>query len=179
VTAALAGCGAARTPVPSIAGPAAPQRFHTVTYAPRAGVSLSVPENWASTRSQAPLIGTISSGSAVISLWRYLRTEPLPSDATTLQSARTALIDTARSRDPALRVIRSAVTKADGQPAIALDVLERISGQLRRVRSLHVYASGAELVLEEYAPPAAFSTVDHAVFSPVRRSLKLAQPTAP
>lgn len=76
-------------------------------------------------------------------------------------------------------MIRSALTRADGRPAIALDVLERISGQLRRVRSLHVYAGGAELVLEEYAPPAVFSTVDHAVFSPVTRSLKLAQPTAP
>jgi len=38
---------------------------------------------------------------------------------------------------------------------------------------VHVYADGAELVLEEYAPEAMFSGVDHSVFSPVRRSLQL------
>jgi hypothetical protein len=54
-----------------------------------------------------------------------------------------------------------------------------VGGQLRRVRSLLVYLAGAEVVLEEYAPPAAFHSVDHLVFSPVRRSLRLlsAQPS--
>jgi hypothetical protein len=41
------------------------------------------------------------------------------------------------------------------------------------VRSTHVYVPGAEYVLDEYAPPAMFHAVDHAVFSPIKRSLRL------
>jgi hypothetical protein len=175
---ALSACGNSRTPVPSFTVPAAPQTFHTVSYQRRAGVTLRVPDNWASTRSQAPLIGTISSGSAVISLWRYPRSEPLPGDRPALAAALTALISAARARDPALRVVRSAVTRAAGAPAVELDVVERIAGQLRRVRSVHVYADGSELVLEEYAPDAIFHGVDHSVFSPVRRSLELVRAPA-
>jgi hypothetical protein len=176
--AALAGCGNARTPVPGISQPVAPQSFHTVRYARSAGVTVKVPDNWASTRSQAPLLGTVSSGSAVIALWRYPRTDPLPSDPATLAAARTALIGAARSHDPGLQLIRSAVTRAAGAPAIELDAVEQISGQIRRVRSLHVYEAGVELVLEEYAPPGIFHAVDHSVFSPVRRSLTLVRAPA-
>jgi hypothetical protein len=137
-----------------------------------------VPDNWANTRSRAPLLGTVSSGSAVIALWRYPRTEALPGDPTALATARTALIAAARSHDPGLRLIRSTVTRAAGAPAIELDAIEQISGQLRRVRSVHVYEGGVELVLEEYAPPSIFHDVDHSVFSPVRRSLTLVQAPA-
>jgi hypothetical protein len=43
---------------------------------------------------------------------------------------------------------------------------------------MHVYLPGAEVVLEEYAPPALFHRIDHAVFSPVKRSLRLTVPGA-
>jgi hypothetical protein len=41
------------------------------------------------------------------------------------------------------------------------------------VTSTHVYVDGAELVLDEYAPPDQFASVARSVFSPVRRPLTL------
>jgi hypothetical protein len=175
---ALAGCGNSRTPVPSVITPAAPKAFHTLSYQRRAGVKLTVPDNWDATSLGAPLIGTVSSGSAVIALWRYPLSEPAPAGRPALAAALGSLVSAARARDPALQVLRSAVTRAAGAPAVELDVIERIGGQLRRVRSVHVYAGDSELVLEEYAPAAIFSGVDHSVFSPVRRSLVLVRAPA-
>jgi hypothetical protein len=168
-----AGCGNERTPVPSVTAPAVARAFHTVSYAHAGGVTLSVPESWTSRRVKAPLIGTVSSGSAMIALWRYPRTAALPSDHAALESALKALVTAARTRDPHLQLIRSAITKADGKPAVEVDVVEHIGTEVRRVRSVHVYAAGAEVVLEEYSPPSMFHSVDHTVFSPVRRSLRL------
>jgi hypothetical protein len=174
-----AGCGNSRTPVPSATAPAAPRAFHTVSYAQADGVRITVPENWTSRSVKAPLIGTVSSGSAMIALWRYRRTATLPSDRASLEGALKALVAAARARDPHLQLIRSAITKADGRPAVEVDVIERVGEQVRRVRSVHVYSDGTEVVLEEYSPPAMFHTVDHTVFSPVRRSLRLpASPAA-
>jgi hypothetical protein len=68
-------------------------------------------------------------------------------------------------------VIRSSVIRAGGSGAIELDAVEQIAGQLRRVRSVHVFADRAEIVLEEYAPTGLFHSVDHEVFSPLRQSL--------
>jgi len=45
--------------------------------------------------------------------------------------------------------------------------------QARRVRSVHVFFGGAEYVIDEYAALRYFHTVDHSVFSPVKRSLRL------
>jgi hypothetical protein len=41
------------------------------------------------------------------------------------------------------------------------------------VRSVHVYGPTSEVVLDAYAPPASFHPLDHAVFSPVKRSLRV------
>jgi hypothetical protein len=68
-------------------------------------------------------------------------------------------------------VIRSRVTRAGRSGAVELDAIEQIAGQLRRVRSVHVFVNGAEIVLEEYAPTGLFHSVDHEVFSPLRQSL--------
>jgi hypothetical protein len=175
----VAGCGNARTPVPNAAVPAAPHAFHTVSYAHSGGMSLSVPEDWTSRPVKGPLLGTVSSGAAMITLWRYPRTATLPSDQASLESALKALIAAARTRDPHLQVIRSAITKASGKPAVEVDVIEHVGAQVRRVRSVHIYVDGAEVVLEEYSPPSMFHSVDHTVFSPVRRSLRLpASPAA-
>ena len=64
-------------------------------------------------------------------------------------------------------------TRAGAAPAVELDALERVGGQLRRVRSIHVFLAHAEIVLDEYAPPGQFHAVNRAVFTPVRRSLAL------
>jgi hypothetical protein len=70
-------------------------------------------------------------------------------------------------------LIRASVGLVDGYPAIELDAFERINGRPRRVRSTHVFTGSSEVVLDEYAPAALFHSVDHAVFSPLKRSLHL------
>jgi hypothetical protein len=169
---ALASCGNSRTPVPDVSRPAPPQGFRTMTLS-RAGVSLATPANWIVTGQSAPLVVTLNSGPAVVALWRFARSGPAPTTAEALGRARRSLIRTVRGRDRAVSVVGSAETRVAGAGAIALQVRERIGGQLRRVMSTHVYIPGAELVLDEYAPPTQYAGVAHSVFAPVLRSLAL------
>jgi hypothetical protein len=168
---ALAGCGNARTPVPSSAVPAMPTGFHRIPFI-KHGIALQVPRNWALAGGRAPLVATITSGNAEIALWRFNRTTPAGAGSGSGRATLVRkLVGESRTRDPSLRVIHTVRTVIQGTPAIELDALERIGGQLRRVRSIHMFVPHAELVLEEYAPPALFHDVNRAVFSPVRRSL--------
>jgi hypothetical protein len=169
---AIAGCGNARTPVPDYSRFQAPTG-HRLVPLPRAGLELQAPANWLTELGSAPLIAVISSGPATISVWRYQRRPPPPASATELSRTRAQLIGAAQARDPTLRVIRTKVAQIDRAQAIELDAVERIAGQQRRVRSIHMFLAGAELVLEEYAPVDQFHAVDHAVFSPLKRSLRL------
>jgi hypothetical protein len=166
----LAGCGNTRTPVPDVRAPAAAT---TVTGGgfPRVGISFFYPSNWQLTPTPLPLDVTISSGSAVIALWRFPRTGPAPRGRPALALARDRLVAAARTKDRALILIRSKVTRVDRTPAIVVDTIQRIDGAKRRVRSLHIFAPGREIVLEEYTPPADFHAVDHDVFSPLNRSI--------
>lgn len=165
----LAACGNSRTPVPSLTQPAAPNGFRALIF-PRAGIRLEVPRNWAAIGERAPLLAIVSSGAAIVAVWRYRRTGSPPPD---LGRVRRGLITAARARDNTLRVVSSTVTTVSGSPAIVLDAIESIAGQPRRVRSLHVFRRAAELVIDEYAPPAVFGAVDRQVFSPLARSLQL------
>src|SRR5437588_6990613 len=124
------------------------------------------------------MVTVVTSGAAVVAVWRFQRQEPLPSLPDALARARKQLIRAARARDASLQLIRSKLVTVARARAIEVDAIERIRGQVRRVRSTHVFAFGAELVLEEYAPVDLFHAVDHAVFSPLKRSLLLT-PTAP
>jgi hypothetical protein len=47
------------------------------------------------------------------------------------------------------------------------------------VRSTHLYAYGAELVVDAYAPPGEFARVDRRVFGPMLRSLRVQRPVPP
>lgn len=53
---------------------------------------------------------------------------------------------------------------------------ERIGLARRHVGSAHVYAQGAELVVDAFAPPGEFATVDRTMFQPLLRSLRLTRP---
>ena len=48
---------------------------------------------------------------------------------------------------------------------------EHIAGQPRTVRSTHIYAHGAEYVIDAYADADSFRAVDAKVFRPLLRSL--------
>jgi hypothetical protein len=167
----MAGCGNSRTPLPSVSQPLKPNGFHAIGNA-QAGIAISVPNNWLVQSQAAPLL-TVSSGTAVVALWRFRRHLAPPVGAAALDAAERQLIGAARARDPSLQLIRSRTETIDAAPAIELDAFERIGGQARRVRSTHVFTAGTELVLDEYAPPSIFHAVDHVVFSPLKRSLRL------
>jgi hypothetical protein len=168
----VAGCGNSRTPVTSATQPSAPDGFETLTR-PYAGVRFAVPRNWTVTGQRAPLVVTVASGTATVALWRFARAAPAPAGSRALAGARVRLIAAARARDRTLRLLGSRLARIDGAGAVELDALETIRGRPRRVSSTHLYVPGAELVLDEYAPPDRFAAVERSVFVPVRRSLAL------
>ena len=124
----------------------------------------------------APLVATVQSGSAMIAVWRYPRTEPLPASRDQLTQARDLLLQAAKARDATFRPLKSAITRLGSHPAIQVRGTETVSGQARSVRSTHVYAFGAEVVVDAYAPADVFGRIDRAAFVPLVRSLKLRAP---
>jgi len=178
LVALLSGCGYSRTPAPNVNSSVVPMQFTGEVFY-RVGVVILVPRGWTETVSPLPLAATISSGPAVIALWRYARTAPPPFDRLALAAARRALISAARARDPGLKVIRTKLTRIARAPAVVLDAFERINGRPRRVRSLHIYVHGAEIVIDEYAPPSQFHAVDHDVFSPLNHAIRLRRNVIP
>lgn len=169
---ALAGCGSTRPAVPSVTAIEPWLGVRTVSV-PAAGVHFIAPADWAYSPASAPLVASFSSGRATVAVWRYPRTEPLPGNAAAIQLARQNLISAIRSRDPHVHLIRARLLFFARLPAVELAAIEHVNGYLRRVRSIHVYAYGAETVIDEYAPPADFHTVDRLVFTPLGRSLRL------
>jgi nicotinamidase-related amidase len=65
-----------------------------------------------------------------------------------------------------------------GLRAVVLVGAATNQGQRRRMRSLHAYGRGAEVVVDAFAPPKVFKRVDKQTFGPVSRSLKLRTPRA-
>jgi hypothetical protein len=170
-----AGCGNDRTPTPAVPPSAAPVGKRTVDFA-FAGVSFRRPANWVFTTGTGPMLATVASGRAAVVLWRYPRAEPLPANPSALERSRRALIAAARARDRTLRIVSSRVLSVGGAMAVELVANERLGAGRRQVRSTHVYAHGAELVLDAYAPPGEFARVDRAVFRPLLRSLRVQPP---
>lgn len=165
----VVGCGNSRTPLQAL--PAAPGGFRPLLRVRPHGVQLQIPDTWPVLGAHAPLLAVIASGPAVIAVWRFPRAAPAPVGAAALGRALARLVSAARRRDSTLHMINSAIVTINGAQAIELDAIERIAGQIRRVRSTHVFARGREIVLDEYAPVDQFPELDHQVFSPVKRSL--------
>jgi hypothetical protein len=170
---AVLGCGSSGTPVQT----GVTSGFRTLHY-PGAGISLRAPVNWSTTTGQGPLVATFTSGTSVVALWRFPRDAGRPGSSGALKRTRQMLISKARTRDPGMSLIRVNTIQIDGQPGVELDAIEHINGRRRRVRSTHVFEPRAEVVLDEYAPPEMFHSVDHAVFSPLKHSLLLSGASA-
>jgi hypothetical protein len=147
---------------------------------PLARIAFLVPSNWTTVMSNAlPFGGSVSSGSAVVAVWRYPRSAPPPTDRLALKSARAALISAARARGRSLKLIRTSLTRIASAPTIVLDAFEPIAGRRRRVRSLHIFVPHAEIVVDEYAPVSEFHAVDHRTFSPLNHSINLRRSESP
>ncbi|WP_372789755.1 hypothetical protein [Paraconexibacter sp.] len=177
LAAAAPGCGNERAPVPETPLPGVRLGDNPLDD-PKAGYSLIAPAGWTVTSGQPPEVTTIASGAAIVSLLRYPRTETLPRTKAELDRAMADLIAAAKARDPSFTVIRSARTRVDGKPAVEIRATETIAGVPRTVRSAHVYAHGAEFVVDMYAPNDDFRRIDALYFRPLLRSLELRAPTA-
>ena len=174
--AALTGCGDARTPTPDVTTPAAPSGQTIARFASAGLLLRAVPANWRVQPGQSPLVATISSGAGTLAIWRYQRTQPLPRTHAALRQALAALLATVRARDATFQPLRSKVTRIDHQPAIVLLGLATIDGNRRETPSTHVFAYGADVVLDAYAPAPAFVSSDRLAFLPMIRSMRLRRP---
>ncbi|MTD43023.1 hypothetical protein GKE82_01550 [Conexibacter sp. W3-3-2] len=173
----VAGCGNERTPVPEVGAPTQRLGDNPISD-PRAGFSLVAPAGWTVAAGAAPVVSTISSGTAIVSILRYPRTEPLPKDREALDRALNDLLAAAKARDASFMPIKSARAKLDGHPALEIRATQTVAGVPRTVRSVHAYAFGAEVVVDMIAPNDSFRQVDATFFRPLLRSMKLRAPTA-
>ena len=171
LAAALGGCGNERTAVPDVGTPAEPAASREVVIAD-AGVSFEAPQNWPGLSEVGSRVGGVSSGRAIVAVWRYERSEPLP--ATHAQTRRVAelLVERVKERDRDARLDEPTVERR----RIELHGTQTINGVKVGVRSLHVFGHGAEVVVDAYAPVAQFGRVDEGVFRPLLESVELRSP---
>jgi hypothetical protein len=174
----FAGCGNSRVHAPDPETARDPGGWSEARFG-ASGVSLLAPRNWALRTGTAPLVATLFSGAGVIAVWRYPRSEPLPSSGAAMRAARRRLVRAAQERDSTLTLRQALITRVGGSRAIVLVAAERVNGHPRVVRSAHVFAHRSEVVVDAYAPSAQFARIDRAVFAPLVESLRLSAPPRP
>jgi hypothetical protein len=143
---------------------------------PAQGVKFTPPAAWSVNAGTGHLVATAQAGQATVAVWRYPRDEALPKSKLQLQAARDALVSASRRRDASFEQIKTAATTVAGAPAVQIRAREHIAGQPRTVRSTHIYAHGAEYVVDAYADADSFRGVDAQVFRPLLRSLQVSAP---
>lgn len=174
-TLAFTACGNDKTQPPDVTTPG--KSLGAVpTNVPAQGIAFDAPGGWNVDLGESPLVATVATGQATVAVWRYLRTEKLPKSKLELEAAKEALLKAAKQRDPTFEEIKSVATEIAGLPAVQIRARETISGQPRVVRSSHVYAFGAEIVIDAYASADAFRAVDADAFRSMLRSLKISPP---
>ena len=173
-----AGCGNEPTPVPDVGAIPAPDGFRPARYDAQ-GVRFRAPTNWRVTPGEGTQLATVAIGDAQVGIWRYPRTEPLPETEAQLDAAREALVAQIKSRDPTFKIKSMRLIMKPGIRAVQiLGVGTNLTNSKARrsMRSVHAYGRGAEVVMDAFAPPEAFSRVDRQTFGPMTRSLKLRKP---
>jgi len=168
-------CGNDRSPAPDVMTPGPPLGSNTQRF-DAAGIGFEAPAGWSLRPGAPPLVATLATGRASISIFRYPRDVPLPKTRASLDAAVEALVGAARTRDPTFAELKRDRLRVDGRPAVVVRGTETVDGQPRTVRSTHVYAFGGELVVDAIGPAADFKRVDAEVFRPLVRSLRLRKP---
>jgi hypothetical protein len=171
LAALVAGCG---SDSPSTKAPAG--GTPTAANYPAQGVSFKPPAGWSLGAGKGALVATVQAGEATVAVWRYPRSQALPESDAELRAARDALLDVAAKRDKTFTVIKTAPTTIAGEPAVQIRAKEMIAGQPRTVRSTHIYAHGAEYVIDAYADYDHFRRIDKQVFRPLLRTLQVSKP---
>ena len=175
MAALVSGCGNKRQPPPVITTTNQPFGFLPQAI-PTAGLTFQRPRQWRYVPGQAPLLATMTSGLTTIAVWRYPRTEPLPTTDAELATARDALVAAAKARDPSFQVIKAKGTRAAHHPAVVIIADETVAGQPRRVRSTHIYANGSEVVVDAFAPKDQYEQVESPIIIPLVRTFKITRP---
>lgn len=174
----LAGCGNPRQSPPDVFTPGPPIGAVRANY-PAAGLAFRSPGGWSKVDGTTAFsVATISTGQAIIGIWRYPRTEPLPTTPQQLDVATAALVQAAKARDPTFTPIRVSKVKVGGKPAIQIRATETVDGQPRMVRSTHIYAEAAEFVIDSFCPLEDFKRVDAQVFRPLLQTVQITAPKA-
>jgi hypothetical protein len=172
MAAPVAGCGgAAELDAPAAAAGATIE----ARYPPR-GIAFRAPAGWSLEAGTAPLVATVRTGQATVAIWRFPRSEPLPRTPAELEAARQAILAEAMRRDSSFDVVKSAATRVAGRPAVQIRARETVAGRRQVVRSTHIYHAGGEVVVDAYAEPDSFRSIDAEVFRPLLRSLSVTRP---
>jgi hypothetical protein len=174
---AVAGCGSDKKKPPNTTEVKSGDSTVVVTV-PEAGVSFRAPGGWRRQKGKPPLVYAVQTGQATLALWRYPRTEQLPTTHTALQDAKQALVKQIRKRDPTFKVTKAKLLHVGPKRAVQVLGTGAIAGNRRTIRSTHIYTEKAEFVVDAYAPPTVFDRVDRQVFAPVLDSLEIAKPQA-
>lgn len=173
-----AGCGNDVTRPPETRSPDPPAGTRVVNL-PAAGLKFTAPFNWPDVQALDPsMVFGIQNKRATIAFWRYPRSEPLPETKEVLEEVQGLLVERVKRRDPGFVLEQASYPRRDGERSIELLGKQTIAGLPFRVRSAHVFAHGAEYVVDAFAPPEHFERVDRTVFVPLLKSLKLSKPGA-
>ena len=171
----LAGCGSSKKSPPKTTTVTATGESVTVNV-PEAGVTFKAPGGWRRQKGKPPLVYAVQTGQATLALWRYPRTEQLPTTHTALSDAKKALVKQIRRRDPTFKVTKAKLLHVGSKRAVQVLGTGAIAGNRRTIRSTHIYTEKAEFVVDAYAPPTVFDRVDRQVFAPVLDSLQIVKP---
>jgi hypothetical protein len=174
--AVLIGCGNQRAKPPNLEAPKPPDAMKRFVYE-KAQLEFSAPRNWSQREDSPPRVALVSSGAASVVIWRYRRRGRLPESGLALEGALAALADAVRAHDRDAVVRSTRVVTVGDVPGIELVADQVLFGERRRVRSRHLFARGAEYVIDASAPPDSFARVDRTVFAPLMASVQV-RPTA-
>lgn len=173
LTTVLAACGDGPTAEPSVGRPAMDPSGEPYAFPDGSG-SIDLPASWTVTPGPAggPEVVRATSGQGAVTVWRYPRTEPLPSTKKDLVNTRRSLKAAAKARDPELE-LTAALLRRVPEPAVELAGTGNLAGAKRTLRSLHVYAGGHETVVDCIGPLADAAQFNETICAPVIDSLQL------
>jgi hypothetical protein len=170
-----AGCGRDRLEPPDPARPASALNEVELQY-PQAGLRFQAPDDLTFDRGREPLVTSTAVGE------RVDRDLALPAHraaaARRVGARRRRAHAGRRDQDPrpVLPARRVERVRVDGARGLEVLGTQQVQGRERRVRSTHVYAKGAEFVIDTYSAPQDFENADDAIFRPLVESLKIDPP---
>jgi hypothetical protein len=136
-------------------------------------VGFRYPQSWLAIESEPPRYAQLSSGSALVVVYGYPRSD-LATDSASVEASRRRLISSLRRRAPGFLVLRSEIGEVDDAPAVEIRGRGLVAGEPVETRAVHVYKPGVEWVIDAYAGPKQFAQANRIAFEPLLESIELA-----